>query len=172
MNESPPKRACHPLWFNCQFLTIWQPLDPTKPGSLIFENHQSRSHVLDPYPSVLLGKRREPPNTGKYNLPNELGTNNCATIKRSLLKTERISNNPMTWAGKEDGTSCKELHQSPGCTLYSWCYAKKTVVWKTMVQQSSIFSFFPTQNDSWNCGGAKVFASSWEFKTYLSKTTY
>jgi hypothetical protein len=66
--------------------------------------------------------------TLENNLPNELGTNNCATIKRSLLKTERISNNPMTWAGKEDGTSCKELHQRPGCTLYSWCYAKKTVV--------------------------------------------
>jgi hypothetical protein len=66
--------------------------------------------------------------TLENNLPNELGTNNRATIKRSLLRTERISNNPMAWAGKEDGTSCKELHQSPGCTLYTWCYAKKTVV--------------------------------------------
>ncbi len=69
---------------------------------MIFENHQSRFHVLDPYPSVLLGKG-ENHITLENNLPNELGTNNRATIKRSLLRTERISNNPMAWAGKEDG---------------------------------------------------------------------
>jgi hypothetical protein len=78
----------------------------------------------------------------------------------------------MTWAGKEDGTSCKELHQTPGCTLYSLVLCKEDSSFeRLMVQQSSIFWVSSLLKMTAEIvGAAKVFASSWEFKTYLSKT--